>query len=125
MKPVDIGTVAEILNRVGETQTAVAGMREDIKALRARRDQEQRSVQKAPVITPPQEEMDADDEGDGPPPPPPRVRRWKVPRRRNAGLNEFHVCPFLLTLIAYHNLTLAVLEKYSKLFWRPHGSLVA
>ena len=115
--------MAEILNRVGETQTVVAGIREDIKALRARRDQEQRITQ--PVLTPHQEEMDADDEDDGPPPPPPRFRRWKVPRKRDAGLNEFHVCPFLLTLMAYDNLTFTALEKYPKLLWRPHGSILA
>ena len=118
--------MAEILNRVGETQTAVAGIREDIKALRARRDHEQRITQQVPVMTPHQEDMEADDEGDGTPlpPPPPRFRRWKVPRKRNAGLNEFHVCS-LFILIAYHNLTLTTLEKYPKLLWRPHGSILA
>ena len=98
LKPVDIGTVAEILNRVGETQTAVAGMREDIRALRARNDQEQGNAQQVPATTPHQDEMDADDEGDGPPPPLPRVRRWRVPRRRNAKLNEFYVCPLLILI---------------------------
>ena len=98
MKPVNIGTVAELLNRVGETHTAVAGIREDIRALRAKHDQEQLTAMQVPTMIPRQEECDADDESDGPPPPPLRVRRWKAPQKRTAELNEFHVC----SLLAYH-----------------------
>ncbi|KAK7684311.1 hypothetical protein QCA50_012635 [Cerrena zonata] len=91
------GSIATLLNRMGEAAASISGMSADIKALRevVEKNQKRPNIRRHPALDrqggPGDSHSDADDENDGARP---RSRRWKRPKKRTRQINNFQVLQF-------------------------------